>query len=108
MIYLKKGVIIDHRTHPMMFIAMFAVDRIIVHNYSIPECWVTSGNDSTHSKNSLHYKGRALDFRTKNWPMGREQNILTEIKNALGKDFDCLLECMGTPNQHLHIEYDPK
>lgn len=108
MIYLKKGVVIDHRTNSMMFVAMFHVDAILGLNYGVKECWVTSGNDSKHMKGSLHYEGKALDFRTSNWPMGRQEAILTEIKRSLGTDYDCLLECMGTPNQHLHIEYDPK
>lgn len=108
MIHLKEKVVIDHRTAPQMFEAMIVVDRVLYHNYAVKECLVTSGNDGKHMKGSLHYEGKALDFRTSNWPMGRQEAILTEIKRSLGTDYDCLLECMGTPNQHLHIEYDPK
>jgi len=108
MIYLKRGVVINDKTHPKMFEVLYVVDHILWHNYGVKECWVTSGNDGKHMVGSMHYMGRALDFRTKNWPMDRESHILAEIRKGLGDEFDCLLECMGTPNQHLHIEYDPE
>lgn len=108
MLYLKKGVILNDKTHPRMFEVMYVVDKVLWHNYAVKECWVTSGNDGKHMVGSFHYKGRALDFRVKNWPMGKENAILAEIKRGLGAEFDCLLEYMGTPNAHLHIEYDPQ
>lgn len=62
---------------------------------------ITSGNDGKHSKDSLHYKDRAIDIRifdmkypNRNWLMIRKQ---------LGKDYDVILE-----KTHIHIEYQPK
>ena len=108
MLYLKKGVVIDHRTHSMMFVVMQIVDAVLGNNYGVKECWVTSGNDSVHSSKSLHYDGKALDFRTSNWPRGKKKDIVVEIKKALGYDFDVVFESEGKPQEHCHIEYQPK
>lgn len=73
------------------------------------ECVVTSGNDSRHSERSLHYKGRAMDFRTKFESLnGREQALRDAVKEALGDEFDVVIEAIGTTNEHLHVEWDPK
>lgn len=72
------------------------------------ECVITSANDSTHGPNSLHYKGKALDFRTKHVVMMDKKNMILEIKARLGAQFDVVFESEGLPNEHLHIEHDPK
>lgn len=72
------------------------------------DLWVTSISDGKHKKNSLHYTGRAVDFRTKNIaaPLDRETAI-RKLREALGKDYDVLFEYVGTDNEHCHAEYDP-
>lgn len=70
-------------------------------------CTVTSANDSKHSEKSLHYGGLALDFRTHDFKADK-QELLRELRDALGPEFDVLLEAEGTPNEHVHLEYDPK
>lgn len=68
------------------------------------DCIVTSALDGEHSKNSLHYEGRALDYRTRHVPRKDIlQDIVREIAEALGPEFDVVLEAT-----HLHVEYDPK
>jgi len=62
---------------------------------------ITSGNDSKHIKNSLHYKDRAIDIRI--FDMKYPNGNWLMIKKQLGKDFDVLLK-----KTHIHIEYDPK
>lgn len=71
------------------------------------ECVVTSANDSKHGTNSHHYKGNALDFRTKSF-VGDKAWLREEIDDCLGQDFDVVLEDLGGDNEHLHVEYDPK
>lgn len=66
------------------------------------ELVITAGTDGKHMVGSLHYKGLALDLRTRNIA-GAEQAVVKEIKAALGKDFDVVLE-----GDHIHIEFDPK
>ncbi len=70
--------------------------------------WITSANDSTHGENSLHYKNRAYDIRTKNivglaeFPVA-PQRWVDRIKLILGRDYDIIFE-----RDHIHCEYDPK
>jgi NADPH:quinone reductase-like Zn-dependent oxidoreductase len=92
---------------PQMVLAAVVVASIYV-KFGV-ECIVTSSNDSTHSVNSLHFKGRALDFRTKQDALnGRERELTAAVKAALGGEFDVVLEAVGTDNEHLHVEWDPK
>lgn len=69
---------------------------------------VTSGNDSVHAKGSKHYTDEALDFRTKTLAADVKNQLLLAVRLRLGRDYDCLIEDFGGPNEHLHIEYDPK
>lgn len=70
------------------------------------ECVITSANDSKHGTNSLHFRGGALDFRTKNY-VGDKKWLRDEIADCLGEEFDVVLEDLGEDNEHLHVEYDP-
>lgn len=79
---------------------------------------VTSVNDSKHGPNSLHYKGAAADLRTKDiGQAGDPQNaprravldrLVSSLCASLGADFDVVLENFGGPNEHIHVEYDPR
>jgi hypothetical protein len=73
------------------------------------QCIVTSANDSTHGANSLHYKGKALDLRTKHI---RDEStklaIIKRITHDLGPQFDVVYESAGRDNEHVHLEFDPK
>ena len=73
------------------------------------ECVVTSGIEGTHSWSSEHYKGDALDYRSKHITHQVDKGlILDTLREALGQDFDILIESVGTANEHYHVEYDPK
>lgn len=71
------------------------------------ECVITSCNDSKHMDTSKHYKGCAMDFRTKNY-LGDKQQLLKAVQEALGPNFDAVFEAPSTENEHLHVEYDPE
>lgn len=65
---------------------------------------VTSGLDGTHSAGSLHYYGRALDFRTRYFSDGERNAVFAELVDAL----DGTLYDFVNHSTHIHVEYDPK
>ena len=69
---------------------------------------VTSMNDSKHRIGSLHYVGRAFDCRSKTVPRDKLDNLIGQLRRALGPRFDVILEDRDGPNEHAHIELDPK
>ena len=64
---------------------------------------VTSVVDGKHRRGSRHYSGYAFDVRTRNLSQTHAIDVHKEMKDALGDDYDVLLE-----SNHIHIEYDPK
>jgi len=71
------------------------------------DCVITSCNDGEHMQGSFHYSGKAADFRTQH--TGMAKSFAEEARKELGPlGFDVILEDLGQPNEHLHLEYDPK
>ena len=104
MLKFKPGVKLVN-LQPQMLIAIQVVEAQM--NILQVDTVVTSGNDSTHKEGSLHYSGRALDFRTKD--TGRNKAVADGVKKDLAPiGFDVILEDLGGVNEHLHVEYDPK
>ena len=99
---LKPGVKLKD-LQPQTVVAMVVVDSI--YKAHDTECVITSCNDSTHKSDSFHYRGLAIDVRTRNY-FEDKQALRDEIAEALGEEFDVLLESVGTESEHLHIEYD--
>lgn len=93
---------------PQIVFASIVVDGI--YQQAFCECVVTSGSDSKHGANTLHTRDglcRALDYRTKTYTLSK-LDLVAKVKDALGTDFDVVLENIGEDNEHLHVEYDPK
>jgi hypothetical protein len=65
----------------------------------------TIGN-GVHGKWSLHYRFGALDLGSKEHK--EKQRIVDELRKELGATFDVILEGLGTDNEHIHAEHDPK
>ena len=70
--------------------------------------WVTSLLDGRHRRGSLHYVGMAADFRSRDLPEAHKEEIVSELASDLGADYDVILESRGRPNEHIHVEYQPK
>ena len=74
-------------------------------------CIVTSACEpwAHHSSTSLHYSGAAVDIRTKHLPdTGTKLQVEHGIADALGIDFDVVLEDLDGESEHIHIEWQPK
>lgn len=69
---------------------------------------LTHGTDGQHSYGSLHYVGQAVDIRSHNFDEARKGLIVDEGKKSLGAQFDFFLENHLTPNEHFHLEFQPK
>jgi len=96
---LKKGVKLTG-LQPQILVAIIVADS--VYQSKGVELIITSGNDSKHSVNSLHYKGLAVDLRTRYFTQDVAMAVTKEIAENLGNEFDVLFE-----KNHIHIEYDP-
>lgn len=99
-IHLKHGVNVTG-LQPEMVLALMVVHS---HYAKIKKaCVITSGLDGVHSENSLHYVGRALDFRTRHIDtVGQRKALTKRIAKALGDEYDVIFE-----GDHIHVEHDP-
>lgn len=92
--------------HSAMVLAVLRAESIYA-NEGVDDLWITSINDSTHSLESLHYAGRAVDLRTHHLPdEAARERVTTTLRAALGPQFDVIYENAGTPNAHIHVELD--
>lgn len=105
MIYIIEGVRF-RELRPEIYSIFSTIDEVFKHHGL--ECTITSANDKTHMTNSLHYRNLALDLRSHFIPKGYEQSMVDELQEALGSDYDILLEGLNTPNEHIHLEFDPR
>ncbi len=72
------------------------------------ECIVTSAHDKKHGRNSLHFSGNAVDFRTKNVPRAKLDGLVQRCRKNCGVDFEVILEFRDEEQEHLHCEYQPE
>ena len=69
---------------------------------------ITSGTDGKHMAGSLHYKGAALDVRTKNFPNSQAKRVFIDaVLKRLGSGYQGILESEGKLAEHAHFEFDP-
>lgn len=66
------------------------------------ELVITAGLDGEHSAGSLHYYGRAVDLRSRNFDEVEKQEAVDELRGSLGEDYDVIWH-----TSHIHVEYDP-
>lgn len=108
MITFKEPLVRAYQIAPQVFAALAKADGIWI-SLGAAELVVTSLNDGSHSTGSLHYKGLAADLRTHNLPSPQARvEAWRRLKAALGSAYDVLHEHVGTPNEHVHLEYDPQ
>lgn len=101
MIQIKEGVSLLGLDSKMV-LALIICDQVY-HDHGIEDCVLTSGTDSKHGEHSHHYKGLAIDIRTRNVEPNKRAPIVTVIQKQLGIEYQVVLE-----SDHIHVEYDPK
>lgn len=97
MIYIKKGVR-AHGIRPELVLAIMIAHQ--VYSDMDHEFIITSVIDGKHMRASIHYTGGAFDVRS---PASRADVYRNRIAEALGEDFDVVLE-----DTHIHVEWQPK
>ena len=71
---------------------------------------VTSINDSLHVEGSKHYTDDAIDWRTKGpaantmGSIARKQRFRRRLTALLGDRFTVILEGLGKPYEHIHVQ----
>ena len=104
----KSDVVKIANLHPAMEAIIKAVARA-TGELGLPRAVITSGNDSKHGKNSLHYANRALDFRGRDITVTQGNALDSAVTAILGPKYDVIFETfLDSNNNHLHVEYDPR
>jgi hypothetical protein len=105
----KNGV--NFKVVPQIDTAILKINKVYQNVLNDPDykILITSANDSkSHSKNSAHYRGEAVDIRIKNIDRHSKNEIISTVKEILGDRFFILHEDRGKPNEHLHIQLKNK
>jgi hypothetical protein len=100
MLSIKEGVSLLGLDSKLILAAIVADQVYSTH--SIENCVITSATDSKHGEHSHHYKGLAIDLRTRDMDGNQKQIITSDIQKQLGTEFQVIFEV-----DHIHIEYDP-
>jgi len=101
---LKGGVDLSEMSENMT--SQFEKINEIFRKHSGKNGTITSGLDGKHMAGSKHYSGEAVDLRSYHLNDEQTKNILKDLKNSLGNDYDVVDETK-TKSPHIHIEYDP-
>jgi hypothetical protein len=99
----KSGVVVPK----VCIIAAAVVNAANVLGLSV-DMVVTAGRDGKHMVGSKHGTDEALDFRTHHLTLDQKKALRTAVKSRLGAGYDVILESLGKPNEHLHVEHDSK
>lgn len=88
--------------HPKMILALPDIKSVF--DFFGVDTVVTSGREETvkHMPGSLHYKRKALDFRSRRINLQYRETAARMLQFKLGRDYDVVLE-----KTHIHVEYDP-
>lgn len=98
---IKEGVKMEGLQPELIEVAEKIIEKVF-NKYGF-QCVITSALDGKHSKNSYHYSGNALDFRSRHVTNGWLACIVDDIKKLLPVYFDLVVEA-----SHLHLEKDLK
>lgn len=105
MINIKTGVKIEGMRPEILLALVIAND--VFRKYGV-DCIITEVTGGEHMHQSLHYAGLAVDLRSKHIDNHTKPFVLKDLQMILGQNYDVLLEGLGTPNEHFHVEFDPE
>lgn len=97
--YIKDGV--KAKDVKLQIIDALLIMQLVLQRFNY-DLVVTSLSDSKHKDTSLHYRGYAVDIRTRDMKVQDVPTVVRECRLALGRDYDVVQE-----PDHIHVEYDP-
>ena len=101
MIKIKPGVQFLHSAFlwPDVMRIIYIVQKMAPDGYEVT---ITSGCDGKHKPTSSHYRGKAFDFRIRDFPKDRDLTVWRDrVQRALGSCYFVLLE-----ETHLHVQFN--
>ena len=101
MVRFKPGVQFYHISflYPEIMRIIYLTQKMAPVGYEVT---ITSGCDGKHEPNSSHYKGKAFDFRIRDFPEDKSLTVWRDrVQRALGNCYFVLLE-----ETHLHVQYN--
>ena len=93
---------------PELILALMVLDGVLDSYEPHLIMVISHALDGVHTRASCHYNGCALDLTFIGSTGGAKQQVFDEFKASVGQDFDVLFENPNTPNEHFHIEWQPK
>ena len=103
MTIVKQGVRLHGVCPQMFFAARVYEDLWNKHDYPAA---ITAGIEGKHKRNSEHWDGKALDFRTwldatgKQMSMKLKESLAKELQARLGEEYTVIAE-----GNHIHVHY---
>lgn len=73
-----------------------------------PDAVITSATGGDHRPDSFHYVGLAEDYRGPMLHPEKFHDIVRDIKQALGVNYDVISNNQAGKYGYIHVEYDPK
>ena len=99
MLSVKQGV----RLYGLQPEMLFALDRAqdVLQVYGA-DAVLTSGRGDKHGQYSHHFKGLAIDLRSRDIDKTKHESVREHLQSMLGGDYQVIAE-----KDHFHIEFDP-
>lgn len=107
LIKFKKSVFLPFISSEMLR-GLWYFSNIVKEVTPTSEITVTAVLDGLHKEGSLHPLGKAVDIRSHVYSKELIAKILQKFTERHRNEFDLLWEDAGLPNEHFHLEYDPK
>tara|TARA_Y100000034_G_scaffold116922_1_gene155862 strand:- start:75 stop:392 length:318 start_codon:yes stop_codon:yes gene_type:complete len=96
----KQGASIDHCNAPILRAAILIEPLFISRGV---ELVITSGTGEKHrAERSGHYRGDAIDIRTRDLPPDQHAALAKAIRRKIGSAYVVILE-----SNHIHIHWSP-
>lgn len=111
---IKEGAV-AHPRHPALYFADGVVDAVCLARFGREAVLTSAVRPPTAGGSSLHPKGLAADYRTRDLSNEEQRALAEEVAEILGPEYDVVLEGPAAFHEryrdrvaHLHVEFDPK